>query len=96
MIAAQDNTLRTKYIKAKVDYMNRICGDRYEKKKSHLVNSRNNNKLDGGECDHMGIMQETKISPYKQMEYAQTFQEFVFWNCKHLKFSKSLGYTLTI
>ena len=81
LIAAQNNTIRTNYAKAKIDKMQqnskcRLCDDR-DKTINHISKwgklAQKEYKLDttGWESDPLGVVWKIEIWPHKQVVYAQ-------------------------
>ena len=71
LIAAQNNTIKTKYVKTKIDKTqensNRLCGDR-DKTINHIISecSKKSTRLDttgGGKAIHWELCKKLKFDP---------------------------------
>ena len=85
MIAAQNDAIRTNYIKAKIDNLQKdgkwkLCGDRDETITpiiSNLVQKEYKTRNYWAEKgDPLGILQEIKIWPYRQMQKSNSVLEY--------------------
>ena len=93
LIAAQNNAIRTNYIKARIDKMQqnskcRLCGNRNETI-NHIIceyckleQKEYDLILQGREVDQLGIVQEIEIWPYCPMVFAQTRTRPGEWGTK--------------